>query len=159
MSHTFKKHPQRKCVPLFSNCDSDLIKAAWATSTGGYAKRYFGRDERGIRKNIFAHRVVLSRVVGRPLTTNDICDHANGIRTDNRRENIRLTTRAGNSQNRVASGPMRGVSVTPNKRWMARVSLERNGKKFCLYVGTYDCKAMAAIAAKLKRMELGFFGE
>lgn len=36
------------------------------------------------------HRVIMERVIGRPLSRQEVVDHINGVRHDNRRENLRV---------------------------------------------------------------------
>ena len=57
-------------------------------------------------------------------------DHANGVRDDNRKSNLRLATRAENARN-VVSSPMSGHKgvcwVHATKRWLATIGY--NGKR------------------------------
>ena len=48
------------------------------------------------RKNFFVHRLVLEAFVGPPPTPQHECNHKNGIRSDNRIENLEWVTRKQN---------------------------------------------------------------
>lgn len=50
---------------------------------------YPGTDENGYA---YAHRVTMSEMVGRPLYPEETVHHRNGIKTDNRPENLELWT-------------------------------------------------------------------
>ena len=102
------------------------------------------------------HRVVLQRVVGRPLTRDDIVDHINHNGLDNRRPNLRLATR---SQNAANLGPYanntsgyKGVDFNRGK-WRARI--REGGVRY--FLGYFETAEDAARAYDTKAHEL--FGE
>lgn len=148
---------------IVSNEDADLLIYKWQLNRRGYASRATTIAASSPRKtrHFVAHRVVLERMVGRPLTPLNIADHINGDRLDNRRENLRLTDRFGNAQNRGVSrnkksSRFRGVSFhTGVNKWRAKVT-HCGHQHHC---GFYTLESDAAAAAKKKRIEFGFLGE
>lgn len=68
------------------------------------------RNERGQRKHVHVHRLVLMAHIGVPQSPMDGC-HNNGIRTDNRLPNLRWDTRAGN----LSDQKIHGTNVNSNK--------------------------------------------
>lgn len=138
---------------LISPEDADLLSQKWRVNHRGYVVRSVTTT---LKQQI--HRVVLSRMVGRILVPSEICDHANGNKLDNRRENLRLTDATGNAQNRTVSwsnSGYRGVSWHKQLgKWQAQV----RHKDKMHYCGLWDTREGAAAAAACKRAELGFLG-
>ena len=134
--------------PIFSEDDADLRDIWWWI--GGKQKYHVSHIGR-YGKTVRAHRIVAKRISGRDLTKYDIVDHVNGDTSDNRRENIRVVDRFGNAQNRHDCGGFRGA-YRSGKKWMGMVF---HKKKFH-YLGMFEDRHDAALAAKKKRDELGF---
>lgn len=64
----------------------ELKAEGWTVNEGGYVfRRRNGKDQ-------FQHRVVMEQMLGRPLRREETVHHKNGIRDDNRPENLELWT-------------------------------------------------------------------
>jgi hypothetical protein len=143
-----------RCYPIFSDEDADLRDLKW-NSRDGYARRTHNyRDSDGKYKatKIYAHRMVLARMLGREQVRGEVCDHINQNRLDNRRENLRAATYSQNRFNcaQAITGRPPGV-VFRHGKWLAQVSFR--GK--CHYCGSHSTLSAAAAAAHAKRVELG----
>lgn len=73
-------------------------------------------------KTTRAHRVIMGRMLGLTLDSNQLVDHINRDTKDNRRNNLRLATESQNAVNKVkrvkTSSPYRGVSFCKDTgRW------------------------------------------
>lgn len=148
-----RKPSKTACTPTFDPEDADLSALKWRLNRGGYPVTTIHGPGGSVVKT--AHRMVMERVAGRPLTAGDICDHANLDKADNRRSNLRLVDKFQSAQNRLARGKsgVRGAVYHKGvNRFQAQVA--HQGK--CYYCGLFDTAEEAGAAAAAKRKELGF---
>lgn len=96
------------------------------------------------------HRVIMERMIGRPLTRREHTDHINGNGLDNRRENLRLVTNGQNSMNSKKPKAREGSSYGKQSRYKGVGRLrKRNGE----FMSTWYC----VITANYKKhYEYGF---
>jgi len=159
---------------LFDVCDIDILHFAnWYPTKppssrtdycyGQICKRMLleGYNWLGKRGRAFpAHRLILSRIMGRELKRTEHVDHINHNGLDNRRENLRIATP---SQNHGNIKKQRGVYTSIYKgvcfesryklKWLA--SIKVGGVQ--MYIGRYPTEEEAARAYDKKAKEL--FGE
>lgn len=96
--------------------DADLADVTWHQNGNGYAQRRRG-DPYGLM-----HRIVLGRLIGRELATAEQCDHINGDRLDDRRDNLRIATNSQNARNRKPIGESAYMGVSRNGgAWRAKI--------------------------------------
>lgn len=125
---------------------SDLLSHKWTSieSNGKvYAVRY--RRVNGKFIAIFMHRVILARLLGRPLLSEEKTDHKDGDGLNNLDTNLRLAVGCQNSQNRKinrnSSTGYKGVSKSTNgKDYRARIQV--GGKS--IYLGNFQTPELAA---------------
>lgn len=82
----------------------DLLKFNWSLSDQGYAWRQFRKE--GKIKHERMHRRILNASDGQ------FCDHINGNRLDNRKENIRICDKIKNGQNSLKRKSQKGKDCT-----------------------------------------------
>jgi hypothetical protein len=86
---SFKKNPrQGKSGKLASGW-----KGGRCIDSKGYISVLIFEHSHGRNKRIAEHRLVMEKYLGRHLNPNEIIHHKNGNRTDNRIENLKLSTR------------------------------------------------------------------
>ena len=139
--------------PLISPEDRDLLLNRWHLSSTGY----FQRTEGG--KTIKMHRVILARMIGRQLLRGEEVDHINMVRSDNRRENLRVATRSENVANSpkragATSSRFKGVSYDRyRKKWQAQ-GMKNYKRRF---LGRFTSERAAALA--YNKWAVRVFGE
>jgi AP2-like factor (euAP2 lineage) len=108
---------------------------SWCINNSGYAQSSEG---------VLMHRLIIN------VKSNEIVDHKNHNRLDNRIENLSITTPSANAHNRTkkhnASSKYYGVYKTKNNTYRSYVKR--------IYLGTYKDEIMAAQAYNCKAKEL-----
>ncbi len=61
----------------------------WLVDSSGYVYRRYKTAD-GSKRHEFQHRVVMAEIIGRELLQTETVHHKNGVRTDNRPENLEL---------------------------------------------------------------------
>lgn len=144
-------------VAIVDDIDRDLAETNWAVNVDNSTQYVRTR-------NLILHRVILSRILERELLPSEFPDHINGNGLDNRRENLRLASRADNNANRGKTkrnvSGYKGVSWNKSKgKYIAQIS--HNGKK--IHLGQFDDPAKAyeayCTAAKQYYGEFANFGD
>ena len=151
---------------LLDECDLEILKyAKWYTtghqksrkSKTNYAasRRNNRTDKEGFKwlgTHLSMHRLIMSRVLGRELSQDEIVDHINGNGLDNRRCNIRLATHAQNAYNskkdpNMFSSQYKGVCwIKEKQRWCAYIGSWKKKSNPRTYLGGYDSEEEAARA-------------
>ena len=122
--------------------DEQLAGMLWTAKRAGYAPNFhyyaINRNSiRGVSMDLWLHNLVWERMIGEPLPRGFLVDHINGDKLDNRRENLRLATRADNEANKkkrrtqaggAPSSKYKGVNEIKDgrkKKWRAIVTVDK----------------------------------
>lgn len=117
----------------------------WHMTGNGYCFRWLPRNGSKTKRAVMMHRFILNASKGKEV------DHINSDKMDNRRENIRLSSRGQNQQKaiRKSKNKYRGVRKS-NQKWAARIHFNKKE----IYLGLYNTEECAAKAYDLKALEL-----
>lgn len=110
-------------VAVVDDEDADLARDKWTSHSGGYAYRTVEGQSK------LMHRVILERLLERPLVKGEQCDHIDGDKLNNRRINLRVCRQAQNLWNAPVSknntSGYKGVQWhKPSRKWMARIKVD-----------------------------------
>lgn len=127
-------------IALVDDADYDRLAAfRWRTNNYGYAVRSEGNSKWGTYRVFLMHREILGSSAG------EITDHANGIKLDNQRANLRPCTAAENSRHRTVHSNSTGFKgVYKGKRGRYRAAIVVNRSK--IELGRFDTARQAARA-------------
>lgn len=87
----------KNAVVYIDQTDADLARHTWSLSGSGYAVRLTARPRRMTTR---MHRIIMERILDRPLERWELVDHADGDKLNNRRANLRLADNSQNQYNR-----------------------------------------------------------
>lgn len=138
---------------------NEVSQRRWNTKWAGkeafaYVNPYGYRYGRVLRRYLPAHQVIWVMIHGGEFRE---IDHKNGVRDDNRLENLRAATRTENNRNCAhqknnTSGVM-GVYFNPkNQKWFAKIVVDRKQ----IHLGTFETIEQAAHARKKAEAHYGF---
>lgn len=145
---------------LSTNCKTILIddedlelvsQYSWTVTKDGYAKKYLEKlvDGKRLRRVVYIHRLIMD------AKENELVDHINQDKTDNRRSNLRLASKSLNSLNshkvRSLTG-YRGVIKNTQKGKAFKARITHLGRQ--IHLGCYDTPQEAHKAYLTKQKEL-----
>src|SRR5712692_8262506 len=129
-----RQYRSKDVVTVFIDSDlwSELSRFSWQVSKHGYVFRrvYAGKRANGTsrQRDLYLHRHILGLTKGDGKTG----DHINRDPLDNRRENLRVVTQAGNAQNNSGHARTRAGEVRTLPRG---VSWSRQRRKYVAQAG------------------------
>ena len=134
-------------IAIVGDADFDYLNQFKWHNHIGYARRTLIKNNK--KAGILMHREILNPLKGKEI------DHINHNVLDNRKENLRICTRAENQWNRSINlnnkVNLKGVSLKKGSgKWLAQI--QKLGKK--IHIGYYSTPQEAAIAYKQKAQEL-----
>lgn len=144
---------------VYSKIDVDDIERVLSHLVGGRGARWMAHDSSegkwGLYVGDTARKTRLHRFIVKLSDPALIVDHMNGDTLDNRKQNLRIITRAENNKNmRKHINNTSGYTGVMFKDGLWVANIEISNKK--LYIGGYDTKSEANIAYRAAAKALGF---
>lgn len=139
--------------------DSELATHKWRTWTNGtnhYVVRTVRVDGHNLVESL--HRIVMARILDRPLLRSEVVDHIDGNGLNNQRSNLRLASNSQNIANsRISKNNRSGYKgiywLASHKKWRAEIRVR--GQQ--IFLGMYDTPEEAHEAYKAAALD--HFGE
>lgn len=119
-------------ITLIDNEDIEILQPyTWCMDSKGYVYRHTRKNEKGSALRL--HRVLMNPPKDMTI------DHINRIRTDNRKENLRIVTQSTNLLNRSTSKRnTSGITGVDVKKYGYRARITIRGKDFNKLFHSYD---------------------
>jgi len=112
--------------------DSDLLLGnAWQYSKS-HSKFYVRRGVKinGKRIGQYLHRLVMEKIIGRPLLKEEHIDHIDSNSLNNTRQNLRIVSAQDNNKNKqkikIKSSKYKGVRKRGNSKFSAQIDVNKN---------------------------------
>lgn len=122
------------------SCDGDLSQLCWQLRGGRDHLPYVyrGTERNHVKAIHYLHRIIMERVIGRPLLRSERIDHIDRNPLNNRRSNLRIANASQNAANapkhRDGNNLYRGVYRRNNGRFSTKICVNRR----VIQLGTYD---------------------
>lgn len=133
-------------VTMVNAIDSDLLQYKWSYcgSRSPYAKR--SKMVKGKSKEIYLHRTILERKLGRDLLVNEVVDHIDNDTLNNRRDNLRIASLSENQWNsrkpKNNTTGYKGVRRSKGTRYRSSITV----KNKYIYLGCFATAELAYAA-------------
>lgn len=140
---------------FINSSDLELISQyAWTVTKDGYAKKYLEWKQDGVRKRkvVYMHRLIMD------AKENQIIDHINQNKADNRRSNLRIASKSLNALNsHKAKGavPYRGVRINKQKGKLFVATIAFDGQRKQIGLFNTAEEARDAYLAEQRRLTNG----
>ena len=152
---------------LVSPEDADLAGFKWHAKPDKdtvYAIRSMRSQEGEPRSTQYLHRVILQRILDRPLERDECVDHRDGDGLNNCHENLRLASHTENMRNRRkhdnnTSGRKGVYWYKRDLKWMAKIKVNGRPIRLGCFVDIEDAAAAYREAATKYHGEFANYGD